>query len=45
VAQLRRIVEHCRGQQTVSYTPSDFPQARLSQAELKNLMVELGGSK
>jgi non-ribosomal peptide synthase protein (TIGR01720 family) len=38
VSQLRRIIEHCRKQKRASYTPSDFPQARLSQAKLNKLM-------
>ena len=45
MTQLRRIIEHCRRQQTVSYTPSDFPQAQLSQTELNKVLVEIGGSK
>ena len=44
VSQLRRIIEHCRKQERASYTPSDFPQARLSQSELESLLVEIGES-
>jgi non-ribosomal peptide synthase protein (TIGR01720 family) len=45
LAQLRRIIEHCRQQQTASYTPSDFPQAQLSQAELNKLMSKVSKAR
>ncbi len=45
VGQLRRIVEHCRKQERASYTPSDFPQARLSQSKLNKLMSRVSKAR
>ncbi|HKG78523.1 MAG TPA: condensation domain-containing protein, partial [Pyrinomonadaceae bacterium] len=45
MTQLRRIIEHCREQQAASYTPSDFPQARLSQAGLNKLLSRMSKAR
>jgi non-ribosomal peptide synthase protein (TIGR01720 family) len=42
VQELRAIVEHCRSVETGSYTPSDFPEAGLTQEALDTLMEQLG---
>jgi non-ribosomal peptide synthase protein (TIGR01720 family) len=42
VQELRAIVEHCRSVETASYTPSDFPEAGLTQEALDTLMEQLG---
>ena len=36
------ILEHCRGQEQRVHTPSDFPEAGLSQRELDELLAEIG---
>jgi non-ribosomal peptide synthase protein (TIGR01720 family) len=41
VRALRSIIEHCRSEDAGGYTPSDFPEAALSQRELDELMEEL----
>jgi amino acid adenylation domain-containing protein/non-ribosomal peptide synthase protein (TIGR01720 family) len=41
---LRTLIMHCQSPRAGGYTPSDFPQMRLSQQELDELMTELGGS-
>jgi non-ribosomal peptide synthase protein (TIGR01720 family) len=38
---LRHIIEHCRTRESVGYTPSDFPDVELSQAELDMVMSEI----
>ena len=39
---LRSLIEHCREQGLESYTPSDFPEAELTDKELEELMAKLG---
>ena len=41
-AQLRRLVEHCLSPDAGGFTPSDFPLARLDDAELNKLAELLG---
>jgi non-ribosomal peptide synthase protein (TIGR01720 family) len=41
---LRTLIMHCQSPRAGGYTPSDFPQMRLSQQELDELMTELGES-
>jgi non-ribosomal peptide synthase protein (TIGR01720 family) len=43
--QLRQLMVHCQQPEAVAYTPSDFPQARLSQRELNQLVNRLGKGK
>jgi non-ribosomal peptide synthase protein (TIGR01720 family) len=38
---LRELIKHCLNATTDGYTPSDFPDAELSQEELDRLMAEL----
>jgi non-ribosomal peptide synthase protein (TIGR01720 family) len=38
---LRGLIHHCLNTTTDGYTPSDFPDAELSQEELDRLMAEL----
>jgi amino acid adenylation domain-containing protein/non-ribosomal peptide synthase protein (TIGR01720 family) len=35
-AGLRRVIEHCQHRDSVSYTPSDFPLARVDQQQLED---------
>ena len=39
--ELRALIEHCRSAQEISYTPSDFPDAELTQQELDELITSL----
>ncbi len=39
---LRSLIEHCRNQGPEGYTPSDFPEAELTEKELEDLMAKLG---
>ena len=41
LARLRSIIEHCRGAELGGPTPSDFPDAELTQGELDDLLTEL----
>jgi len=42
IQALRAIIAHCRSPEAVGYTPSDFPDAGLSQEEIDRLLVEVG---
>jgi amino acid adenylation domain-containing protein/non-ribosomal peptide synthase protein (TIGR01720 family)/FkbM family methyltransferase len=44
VEAIRTVIAHCTSVATRGYTPSDFPDAELSQRELDELMTELGRS-
>jgi len=44
IEALRTLIVHCQSPETGGYTPSDFPQMRLSQGELDELMTALGES-
>jgi len=39
---LRALIAHCQSSQAGGYTPSDFPAAGISQAELDSLLAQLG---
>ena len=39
--QLRDLIEHCRSAGEGGFTPSDFPEAGLSQDELDRLIEKL----
>jgi len=39
---LRSLIVHCQSPDVGGYTPSDFPEAQLSQAELDNLLGKIG---
>lgn len=41
VEELRALIAHCQSAQEISYTPSDFPDAELSQQELDELITSL----
>lgn len=43
IAALRAIIAHCLSPDAGGYTPSDFPEAQLSQEELDNLISEIAG--
>jgi len=45
IRQLKLIVAHCRSPEAGGYTPSDFPDAALSQEELDRLCEELSESQ
>ena len=36
--RLRKLIEHCSIQETIEYSPSDFPEADLNQDDLDNLL-------
>jgi len=38
---LRALIEHCRSPEAGGFTPSDFPDAELSQAQLDNLFAKI----
>ena len=42
IEALRRLIEHCRARGVAGFTPSDFPQAGLSQKQLDELLARLG---
>jgi non-ribosomal peptide synthase protein (TIGR01720 family) len=42
VVELRALIEHCRTLHTAAFTPSDFPEAGLTQETLDTLMQQLG---
>ena len=41
LGELRELIAHCVSPETGGYTPSDFPQAQLSQQELDEFLAEL----
>jgi amino acid adenylation domain-containing protein/non-ribosomal peptide synthase protein (TIGR01720 family) len=41
---LRRLIAHCRSGESSAFTPSDFPEAKLSQAELDRLIAGITGA-
>jgi non-ribosomal peptide synthase protein (TIGR01720 family) len=41
MAEIRGLIQHCISGQSFGYTPSDFPDAELSQEEIEELMEEL----
>jgi non-ribosomal peptide synthase protein (TIGR01720 family) len=41
IEALRRIITHCQSEEAGGFTPSDFPEAALSQEELDHLVAEL----
>ena len=42
--QLSALIRHCQSSGAGGFTPSDFPVSRLDQAELDDLLAELGQS-
>jgi non-ribosomal peptide synthase protein (TIGR01720 family) len=44
IAELRSLLEHCKSAEAGGYTPSDFPEASLSQEDLDGLLQELDES-
>ncbi|HKP13463.1 MAG TPA: condensation domain-containing protein, partial [Blastocatellia bacterium] len=45
LAALCRVIEHCRADGAKGATPSDFPEARLNQAELNQFLSTIAGPK
>jgi len=41
IEALRRLIAHCQSQEAGGYTPSDFPEAELSQTELDKLLAKI----
>nr|QEO73861.1 condensation domain-containing protein [uncultured bacterium] len=41
IAALRQLIEQCQWGEVIGFTPSDFPEAELSQQELDELVAEL----
>jgi amino acid adenylation domain-containing protein/non-ribosomal peptide synthase protein (TIGR01720 family) len=39
--KLRRLINHCQSEEAGGYTPSDFPEAELSQTELDKLLAKI----
>jgi amino acid adenylation domain-containing protein/non-ribosomal peptide synthase protein (TIGR01720 family) len=44
-AELRRLIAHCRAPEAGAYTPSDFPEADLSEEDFATLMARLAGAE
>jgi non-ribosomal peptide synthase protein (TIGR01720 family) len=44
LAALRSVIAHCREGGAKGATPSDFPEARLSQSELNKFLSMISGS-
>jgi non-ribosomal peptide synthase protein (TIGR01720 family) len=44
IGALRSLIAHCRSSEAGGFTPSDFPEAKLSQADLDKLIAGLGGA-
>jgi non-ribosomal peptide synthase protein (TIGR01720 family) len=42
MSALRTLIAHCLSDDAGGFTPSDFPDAELSQEDLDDLMAELG---
>ena len=42
--ELRSFLSHCASPEAGGFTPSDFPEANLSQEELDDIMSQLGKS-
>ena len=42
LAALRELIEHCKDPTAGGHTPSDFPGARVSQANLDKLLSKIG---
>jgi len=45
LAELRVLIAQSQQGTAASYSPTDFPQAKLSQEELSRLLTKLGGSR
>lgn len=43
--ELRTLIAHARAGEAASYSPSDFPQAKLSQEDLDKVLARLGGMR
>lgn len=41
IEALRRLIAHCQSKEAGGYTPSDFPEAELSQTELDKLLAKI----
>jgi non-ribosomal peptide synthase protein (TIGR01720 family) len=41
-AKLQELIAHCQSPQAGGLSPSDFPEAKLTQAELEDLLVKFG---
>jgi non-ribosomal peptide synthase protein (TIGR01720 family) len=39
--ELHQVIEHCSSRETSEYSPSDFPEADLSQDDLDNLLNQI----
>jgi len=44
IKTLQSLINHCVSLEQRGYTPSDFPEADLDQAELDDLIASLSGS-
>lgn len=42
MSNLRTLIAHCRSPETGGFSPSDFPEAKLDQAQLDELLNQLG---
>jgi non-ribosomal peptide synthase protein (TIGR01720 family) len=45
IASLQNIITHCRSSEAGGYTPSDFPQANLSQEQLDRFLAKIDRGK
>jgi non-ribosomal peptide synthase protein (TIGR01720 family) len=44
ICSLRKLIAHCRSGEARGFTPSDFPEARLTQKDLDRLIAGLSGA-
>jgi non-ribosomal peptide synthase protein (TIGR01720 family) len=44
VEALRSLIAHCQSPEAGGYTPSDFPDVELSQADIEALVEEIGAT-
>ena len=42
ISELRKLIVNCQSPEAGGYTPSDFPDADLSQSELDDLIASIG---
>jgi fengycin family lipopeptide synthetase B len=44
IEHLQLLIEHCQSPEAGGFTPSDFPEADLEQADLDRFLSKLGGT-
>ena len=41
-SQLRKLIKHCSSQETIEYSPADFPEANINHNDLASLLKKIG---